>query len=41
MTKFYASAGARVGAIISNPKNIERLERESLYGKYHNLTKSI
>ncbi len=32
MTKFYASAGARVGAIISNPKNIREIrEREPIW----------
>jgi len=29
MTKFYASAGARVGAVISNSKNIR--EREPIW----------
>ncbi len=32
MTKFYASAGVRVGAIISNPKNIREIrEREPIW----------
>lgn len=32
MTKFYASAGARVGAVISNPKNIREIrEREPIW----------
>ncbi len=32
MTKFYASAGVRVGAIISNPRSIREIrERESIW----------
>ncbi len=32
MTKFYASAGVRVGAIISNPKNIREIrDREPIW----------